>query len=120
MIGRFLRIVFVVTALLSFALNALVIGVGVRLWQSRSEATSIFLSLPAQTRRDLRAALRGDDELRAARRRLAAARAELARQIASGPTDRAAMEATMAEIREATAALQERLQEKLLEELFES
>ncbi|MEM0942441.1 MAG: periplasmic heavy metal sensor [Pseudomonadota bacterium] len=117
--GRILRIAFVVIACLSLLANAVVLGVGKRLADRGLLASGVgqmVREMPPEARRAYLDGLRAE---RPALRELAAdlrrTRREMIALASADEVDTAALEAAMAEVRRATARLQEAAHGALLE-----
>ncbi|MGD1923719.1 MAG: periplasmic heavy metal sensor [Paracoccaceae bacterium] len=107
---RILRIAFVTVACLSLLLNAVVIGVGLRLadrgWFAASPAGALA-DMPREMRQSFVAALRAErPRLRGLADDLRAQRTEMLKIAAQEPVDRVALEAAMANVRAATTRVQ--------------
>lgn len=115
------RILFVTVFVASLLLNAVTLGVLLRLRAAGLgplAGGSAVREMPAELRRDVLGALRQNrDELGALRSELRARRAEMIAAAKAEPVDPARLAATMAEVRAATAALQRAAHEALLPRL---
>jgi len=114
MARRILRVLLPAALVLSLALNAVMIGGALRLWQLRGDGAGVIAQLDRETRRALLSALRGAPEVQAARARLAEARGRLGALLGEDRPDRAALEAAMADVRRATDALQKAAHAEML------
>ena len=114
MARRILRALLPGALILSLALNALMIGAAVRVWQLRGGGPGLIAQLDRETRRELVAALHSAPEVQVARDRLGAARGRLGALLAGNRREPSALEAAMADVRRATAALQEAAHAEML------
>lgn len=107
---RILRIGFVVIACLSLLLNAVVIGAGLRLADRGLPGGGIgqaLIQMPREVRRSYVSGLKAEQpELRRLAENLRDRRQEMLSAAIADPVDPAALEAAMAAVREATAAMQ--------------
>lgn len=121
--GRVLRIAFVVAACLSFLVNAAVIGVGLRLAGNGMIGGGIGMmmtELPHEKRQEYRAALRAErPQLQALAQDLRARRKTMLTIAGTEPVDAAALAQAMADVREATATLQNAAHEAILRSAHE-
>lgn len=108
--GRILRLAFVTIACLSLLINAVVLGIGLRLadrgmlWKDAAQALH---ALPSETREALVASLVTQrPQLRALRETLQEERRAMLALVVDKPVDPMAVEAAMARVRAATTALQ--------------
>ncbi|MEM9061869.1 MAG: periplasmic heavy metal sensor [Pseudomonadota bacterium] len=104
---RIFRIAFIAVACISLLLNAVVIGVGLRLADRGWFAPGALAEMPRDLRRTYAEALRAERPvLRALADDLKLQRSEMLRIAAEEPVDRAALDAAMARVRAATGKVQ--------------
>lgn len=116
--GRILRVLFVVVACISLLVNAVFIGIGVRLADRGilgNGNARILAGMPAETRRTYVDALRSNKpELRRLADELKERRREMLTIAAKTPVDAAALASAMQQVRTATTRLQSASHEALL------
>lgn len=108
--GRILRIAFVVIACVSLLVNAVIIGLGVRLSERgfNGQFTRGVISMPREIRRTYADGLRANrPELKRLRRDMRMKRRAMLDLASAQPVDRAALAAAMRDLRDATTRLQE-------------
>lgn len=119
---RVLRLGFVIAACVSFLVNAAVVGVALRAYQTGvlpfAAAGDFVLRVPADDRAAFLEGLRDEEaRLSAMRRTLQERRADMLRLVTAEDADPVAVRAAMAEVQAATSALQSAVQEILFERL---
>ncbi|MEL6767746.1 MAG: periplasmic heavy metal sensor [Pseudomonadota bacterium] len=124
-LGPVLRVLFVVVACISLLANAVIFGVAMRAYSSgvmpRAGAGSVGFELEPRERRAVLMRLRAErPTLRVFRRELQDRRAAMVAALTATPPDPEEIRQRMAEVREATAALQAAVQEVVLDVVIES
>lgn len=124
-LGPVLRVVFVVVACLSLLANAVIFGVAMRAYHSGvmplAGAGTVGFELEPPKRRAVLRRLRAERAaLGVLRRELQDRRAAMVAALTAEPPDPEEIAQRMAEVREATAALQAAVQEVVLEVVTES
>jgi len=103
------RLYIAILAGLSLLLNAVLVGIAVRLW-SRTDggtASAVFFSLPMEVRQELRGALSDSNgRLRAAQAQVQEAREVLQMLLSQDRPDPTALQRAMSDVRTATERLQ--------------
>ncbi len=119
--GRIWRVLFVVVFCFSLLLNAVVVGVGVRLFDRGrigDGMAQVLIQMPRETRRALVNSFRAErPELRRLGAELRARRMEMLEIATSDSADSAALAAAMEEVRRATTRLQTAAHETMLKTL---
>ncbi len=111
------RMILSVVAGLSLLVNAALAGVAVTLWSrlDRTGPPAMFLSLPEDLRRQIRADITDrDGSFRAARAELREARGRLTAELQRQRPNPLALERAMADIRAATERMQQDLHSRIL------
>ncbi|MEM9762719.1 MAG: periplasmic heavy metal sensor [Pseudomonadota bacterium] len=124
-LGPVLRIVFVIVACISLLANAVIFGVAMRAYHTgvmplAGAGTVGFELEPAERRAVVRRIRAKHAELRVFREELQDRRAAMVAAVTATPPDPEEIRRRMAEVREATAALQAAVQEVVLEVVVEA